>query len=70
MNPNDIESINVLKDAASTSLYGSSAANCVILIKKKRKKNGKDSFGFTASTGFINRSIVEYDRVNAAQYYP
>ena len=70
LNPNDIESINVLKDAASTSLYGSSAANGVILITTKRGKSGKDSFGFTASTGFINRSIAEYDRVNAAQYYP
>jgi TonB-dependent SusC/RagA subfamily outer membrane receptor len=40
INPNEIESISVLKDAASTAVYGSRAANCVILITtKKGKKN-------------------------------
>src|ERR1051326_2229078 len=41
LNPNDIESITVLKDAASASIYGSRAANGVILITKKKGKAGK-----------------------------
>ena len=40
-NPNDIESISILKDAASTSLYGSRAANGVVLITTKRGKSGQ-----------------------------
>ena len=41
VNPNDVESISVLKDAASSSIYGSKAANGVILITTKRGKSGK-----------------------------
>ncbi|WP_407848902.1 SusC/RagA family TonB-linked outer membrane protein [Chryseobacterium sp. KCF3-3] len=70
INPNDIASYNILKDAASTSLYGSAAANGVILITTKSGRKGKDSFNFSMSTGAVGRSTPEYDRVDVYQYYP
>ena len=70
INPNDIASYNILKDAASTSLYGSAAANGVVLITTKSGRKGKDAFNFSMSTGAVGRSIPEYDRVNVYQYYP
>ncbi|MBE4951339.1 SusC/RagA family TonB-linked outer membrane protein [Chryseobacterium culicis] len=70
INPNDIASFNILKDAASTSLYGSAAANGVVLITTKSGRKGKDAFNFSMSTGAVGRSIPEYDRVNVYQYYP
>ncbi|QNK63079.1 TonB-dependent receptor [Pedobacter sp. PAMC26386] len=66
----DIESISVLKDAASSSLYGSSAANGVILITTKKGKIGKDQLNIKVIQGLSSRSIPEYDRVNAMEYYP
>ena len=45
VNPNDVASISILKDAAATSLYGSRAANGVVLITTKRGKQGKNSSG-------------------------
>ena len=70
INPNDIASINVLKDAASTSLYGSSAANGVILVTTKKGRKGRDVVNFSMNTGVTVRGIPEYDQVNADQYYP
>ncbi|WP_322971232.1 SusC/RagA family TonB-linked outer membrane protein [Faecalibacter sp. LW9] len=70
INPSDIESITVLKDAASTSLYGSSAANGVIMITtKKGKKGKKGQLSFSANTGVVVRGTKEYDRVSAKDYY-
>jgi len=51
INPNDIESITVLKDAAASALYGSRAANGVILITTKQGKAGKPVVNFKASVG-------------------
>lgn len=52
LNPEDIESISVLKDAAASSLYGSRAANGVILITTKKGKEGKPVVNLKASIGF------------------
>ena len=52
LNPDDIESISVLKDAAASSLYGSRAANGVILITTKKGTTGKPSINFKAEVGF------------------
>ena len=52
INPNDIESITVLKDAAASALYGSRAANGVIVITTKQGKKGKPMVNFKASVGF------------------
>jgi TonB-linked SusC/RagA family outer membrane protein len=72
INPNDIESLTVLKDASSTSLYGSSAGNGVILVTTKQGKgeNGSHSVNVSVSQGFSQRSIPEYDRLDVWQYYP
>ena len=51
INPNDIESITILKDAAAASIYGSRAANGVILITTKSGKSGKSVVNFRASWG-------------------
>ena len=70
LNSNDIESFTILKDAASTSLYGSRAANGVVLITTKKGRKGKSTASLNYSQGITSRSVPEYDRVNAEQYYP
>ncbi len=52
INPNDIESIEILKDASAAAIYGARAANGVILITTKRGKAGKSEFGLNYYTGF------------------
>ena len=70
INPDDIESISTLKDAASTSLYGARAANGVIIITTKQgKKNTAPSFSFSTKQGISARGIQEYDRVDPLSYY-
>lgn len=51
INPNDIESIEILKDAAAAGIYGSRGANGVILITTKKGQTGKPEFDFTARVG-------------------
>lgn len=51
INPNDIESIEILKDASSAAIYGARAANGVVLITTKRGKAGKTQFGLNYYTG-------------------
>lgn len=53
LNPNDIESLEVLKDAAAAAIYGAQAANGVILITTKRGRVGRTQISATASMGFI-----------------
>mgnify|MGYP003635795949 CR=1 FL=1 len=69
INPNDIESITILKDAASTALYGNKAANGVVMITTKSGRNKKGQFSVNVSTSIVDRSIPEYDRLDASQYY-
>lgn len=52
INPNDIESIEILKDASSAAIYGARAANGVVLITTKRGKAGKTQFNLNYYTGF------------------
>lgn len=52
VNPNDIESFSVLKDAASAAIYGARAANGVILVTTKRGKNGVPKISFNSSVAF------------------
>jgi TonB-dependent starch-binding outer membrane protein SusC len=52
LNPNDIESIEVLKDAAAAGIYGSRGGNGVILVTTKRGKSGKPSFNYSNRFGF------------------
>lgn len=57
LNSNDIESITVIKDAAAASLYGSRAANGVIVITTKSGKKGKTHVDFRSDWGFSNLAI-------------
>lgn len=67
LNPSDIQSISVLKDAASAAVYGSSGANGVVLINTKRGNNGKTQVNFETYQGFSN--IWKRPQIlNAAQY--
>lgn len=69
LNANDIESMTVLKDAASAALYGNRAANGVILITtKKAKMNTKPTVTFSTNHGAYTRGIGEYDRLGADQW--
>ncbi|MFT3739950.1 MAG: TonB-dependent receptor [Breznakibacter sp.] len=52
INPSDIESMQVLKDASSTAIYGSRGANGVIIVTTKKGKEGKPTFDVTAAYGF------------------
>lgn len=69
-NEEDIESITVLKDAASTSLYGSRGANGVIIITlKKGKKNSKPTFEVKYQKSFFKPIKEDYDYMNAEQHF-
>lgn len=82
INFNDVESFEILKDAAATAIYGSRAANGVILVTTKRGKSGKTKFTLntqygtqspTAKRGFLNAAeFIEFFReaaVNTAKYH-
>lgn len=67
LNPDDIESISVLKDAASTAIYGARAGHGVILITTKRGKEGRAKVSYSASGSFQNiRS--NYDVLSTREY--
>lgn len=70
LNPNDIESISVLKDAASQSIYGSRAANGVIVVTTKKGKAGKTRFRFDTEVGQSNTAYKNdrYRPLNATEY--
>ena len=59
INPDDIESVTVLKDAAAASLYGSRAANGVIIITTKRGKQGKTQVTYSGEVGFSQRANMK-----------
>ncbi|RPD43326.1 TonB-dependent receptor [Chitinophaga barathri] len=62
LNPQDIESIDVLKDASATAIYGARGANGVILITTRKGKAGASTLGFSAGIGFstIARALPVY----------
>lgn len=71
LNPLDVESVAVLKDAASTALYGASAGNGVVLITTKRAQTQKENqISLQISQGFTQRGIKDYKRVSINDYYP
>lgn len=67
LNPNDIESIDVLKDASATAIYGSRGANGVVLITTRKGKMGKDKVSLNATVGTSEVS-KKIDMLNAQQY--
>ena len=68
LNPADIESMSVLKDAASAALYGNRASNGVILITTKKGKQGKMNVTLDIKQGSYSRGIKEYSTVNPYQF--
>lgn len=67
LNPNDIESIDVLKDASATAIYGSRGANGVIMITTKKGKAGVQQFNYGYSIGFSNAAKT-LDMLDGDQY--
>jgi TonB-linked SusC/RagA family outer membrane protein len=67
LNSDDIESITVLKDAASLSLYGARGSNGVVLIRTKRAINKTSKIGLKISGG-VQKPIGTYDLANGAQF--
>lgn len=69
INPNDIESISVLKDAAATAIYGSRGGNGVIIITTKKGKAGKTKFRFDTDYGINKLAFNKLAKpLNASQY--
>lgn len=70
INPEDIASMTVLKDAASAALYGSRGANGVIIITTKQgRADSKTTVNVKASFGGSNRAVRDYDRIGTDQYF-
>lgn len=67
INPNDIESVQILKDASASAIYGSRATNGVILITTKKGKAGKSKLDFNYQRGFANPSNKR-DFLNSEEY--
>ncbi|MBE6333264.1 MAG: TonB-dependent receptor [Bacteroidales bacterium] len=69
ISPSDIESVTILKDASSTSIYGARAANGVMVITTKRGANAKDKAKITLRTqlGFSNLARTEWNLMNTAE---
>ena len=67
LNPDDIESIQVLKDAASASIYGSRGSNGVVLITTKQGKTGKPQISFNSYVGW-NETVKKLDVLSSQEY--
>jgi TonB-linked SusC/RagA family outer membrane protein len=68
INPVDIASFDILKDASSAAIYGSRAANGVIIITTKKGKRGKPMINISTSTGLAYISHKNYDLMNGEQF--
>jgi len=68
LSPNDIASIEVLKDASASSIYGSRGSNGVVLVTTKKGSPGKGRLAFSANGG-TQRMLNKQDLMNAQQYY-
>jgi len=67
INPADIQSYDVLKDGSATAIYGSRAANGVILITTKRGSKGKASVAYSGSFG-VNQAVKRFDLLNGDDF--
>ncbi len=66
VNPNDIESIEVLKDAASAAIYGSRGANGVVLVTTKQGKSGKAQFSYAGYTSISQKYVKDIEMLKTA----
>jgi len=67
LNPSDIESISILKDASSAAIYGSRGANGVVIITTKSGKGKKGAFTFGSTTS-VSNTAKRYDLLNASDF--
>lgn len=67
LNPDDIESIDVLKDASATAIYGSRGANGVVIVTTKKGKEGKTQVSYSAYAG-VSQVPGKYDVLTASEY--
>ncbi len=68
INPSDIESMTVLKDASAGALYGARGANGVIMITTKKGKEGKAQVTWRSTAGWSSRALPRYDLVNQKDF--
>lgn len=68
ISPDDIASVTVLKDASAAALYGSRAANGVIIVTTKRGSAGRTVINFKGSVGVMQRALPEYEQLSQGQY--
>lgn len=68
INPSDIESMTVLKDASSGALYGARGANGVVMITTKKGKEGRTNVTWRSNFGFSNRATKRYSNVSQKDY--
>lgn len=68
-NPKDVESVTILKDAAATGLYGSRAANGVIIITTKSGKSGKTAINLSSAVGFNSANTGAFNVMDSRQLY-
>lgn len=68
MNPDDIESVTVLKDAVSTAVYGADAGSGVIVVTTKSGKGGKAKFNFSSNIGWNDRAVTPYRGMTGLEY--
>lgn len=69
LNPSDIENVTILKDASSTSIYGSRAANGVVVITSKRGRGTKPTVTVKGQYGFSQPALPTSEMMNTTQYY-
>ena len=69
LNPNDIESISILKDGSATALYGSRGANGVVQVVTKRATTGGSSFDASVKFGISQLQKGNLEMMNGAEYY-
>ena len=69
LNPNDVETMTVLKDAASNALYGARGANGVIMITTKKAKSGEATVTFDAKFGVNTRALQYYETIESPEKY-
>lgn len=69
INPNDIESVSVLKDAAATALYGSRASNGVIMVETKVGNSGHNAFTFNSTMGVSQLNQGSFQMMNGKELY-
>jgi len=68
INPNDVESVTVLKDASSAALYGARGANGVLMVTTKKGRAGKTILEAKYNLGLTSRQSTDYDRLNDRDY--